>query len=290
MGRNVFASLSGPSRRAEENYLTEAFAFVLRLLLEREPGLGLALLGRLSGLPEGARPHDPRAVEVSTQVTDEAGRPDLVVRDGRRSLVYVEVKHDAPLGAGQLEYYLERLQASRYPHTRLVLLTRSRASARETTLARDEYHHVRWHEVHAWLAEGVPADEVCRYFAGDFVAFLKEKNMSMERVPKEYVRGVEALVDLTRMLEASIGEAMPDANYSKHSGWGWRGFAIAGGHFYGVRLDRPSLVVFEDNLGNAPTHERHLDLERGDFFSMEPGEQFERLVAFLREAGAARDE
>lgn len=279
---NVFSTLFR-ARLGAEDYLTEALVFLLKLLLERAPQRGIAIINRLSGLPQEGRFENPESVAISTQVIVEVERPDIEIRDDQERLIYVEVKHDAPLGVRQLERYLSRLQAASFPTTGLVLLTRSRVSARETTLAPGEYHHVCWYEVYNWLAESKAQDEVCQYFVRSFMRFLEEKQMSMEKVPQEYSEGVPALVKLTNMMEASITEAVPNANYRRTAGWDWRGFNI-NGYFYGIRPSRPLLVVYESNMGNSPTYKRHLDLGSKGFFSMSKDEQFECLVEFLRQA------
>jgi hypothetical protein len=284
ISENVFSTLF-KARSGSEDFLTEAFVFLLRLLLKRVPDMGVTLINQFSGLPRKAHFEHPESVVVSTQVIVDEGRPDIEIRDGQGRLVYVEVKHDGPLGIGQLEYYLAKLKVAPEPITGLVLLTRSRVSAHKTTLARDQYHHVCWYEVYNWLAETDIQDEVGQYFACSFMSFLEEKQMSMEKVPPEYLSGVSALLKLTRMMETSITEAMPDAKYRVTAGWSWRGFFVDGVYFYGVRLDQPSLVVFENNLGTSPTHKRDLALNSMDFFSMSKDEQFESLVDFLRQAG-----
>ena len=245
--------------------------------------MGIALTNRLSGLPEQDRFEHPESVVIATQIIVHEGRPDIEIRAGEKTLVYVEVKHDAPLGVRQLERYLSQLQAAPFPTTNLVLLTRSRASVRETTLASDEYHHVCWYEIYNWLAETEVRDEVCQYFILSFMRYLEEKQMSMEKVPQEYIEGVPGLVNLTKMMEVSITESMPNANYRRTAGWDWRGFNIDG-YFYGIRPARPLLVVYESNMGNSPTYKRHLDLGSKGFFSMSKDEQFECLVEFLRQA------
>ncbi len=106
----------------------------------------------------------------------------------------------------------------------------------------------------------------------------------MEKVSWEYIEGLPALLKLTKMMEASITEAMPDANHKRTVGWGWRGFNIGGGYFYGIRYQRPLLVIFENNLGSSPTYKRDLALDEVHFFSLSKDEQFECLVEFLRQA------
>lgn len=283
MGDNVFSTLFR-ARLGAEDYLTEAFVFLLKLLLERAPDNGLAVVNRLSGLSQVASFEHPESIVTSTQVIVEGGRPDIEIRDGEDRLVYVEVKHDSPLGVRQLERYLSELQAAPSANTRLVLLTRSRVSAWETTLAPDEYQHVCWYEIHNWLAEADVRDEVCQHFIYSFMRFLEEKQMSMEKVPQEYIRGVPALLKLTNMMEASITEAIPNAKYTRTAGWSWRGFAIEGGYFYGCRFAQPSLVVFDNSYAPSQTYKRDLDLESVRFFSLSNGEQFECLVGFLRQA------
>ena len=281
MDNNVFSTLHR-ARLGAEDYLTEAFVFLLKLLLEREPERGIAIINRLSGLPRDAHFEHPESVALSTQIIVDEGRPDIEIRDGQERLVYVEVKHDSPLGVRQLERYLSELQVSPFPTTRLVLLTRSRVSAQETTLAPCEYHHVCWYEIYNWLAEMEVRDEVCQYFIPGFMRFLEEKKMSMEKVPQEYVEGVPAILKLTNMMEASIPEAMPKTKHTRTAGWGWRGFAIDGGYFYGIRLAKPSLVVFDNSYAPKRTYRRNLDLESEGFFALSNSEQFERLVEFLR--------
>ena len=278
----VFSTLFR-ARLGSEDYLTEAFVLVLKLLLERQPSEAVAMINRLSGLPQEARFEHPESVAISTQVIIEEGRPDIEMRDGKDRLVYVEVKHDSPLGVRQLERYLAELQTSSFTTTRLVLLTRSRVSAHETTLAPDKYHHVCWYEIHNWLAQTEVRDEVCQYFIHSFLRFLEEKRMSMEKVPHEYIEGVPALLKLTEMMEASITEAIPGAKYKRTAGWGYRGFNI-NSYYYGIRSAQPSLVVYESDMGNSPTYKRDLNLQHEDFFSLDKDEQYERLVEFLRQA------
>ena len=75
MDVNVFSTFGACA--AGENALTEAFVFVLQLLLERESGLGLEVVGRLCDLEQHVTTCDPASVAIATQVTVEQGRPDI---------------------------------------------------------------------------------------------------------------------------------------------------------------------------------------------------------------------
>ena len=129
---NVFTTLSKYGSSEVENYLTEAFVFLLNLLLERNPEIALTFVNKLCGLSGERQLTKPKSVAISTQIVVDEGRPDIEIRQGVNALIYIEVKHDAPLGVGQLEYYKRKLIESGISNTALVLLTRSRAAAQET--------------------------------------------------------------------------------------------------------------------------------------------------------------
>lgn len=284
MTLNVFSSLFKYGCGVDENYLTEALVFVVKLLLRRLPAEGLALVNLLGGEPQGALFSDPGSVEISTQVTVEQGRPDIEIREGSEVLVYVEVKHDSGLGWDQLERYHSELLASNTPTARLVLLARSRYSSPATKLPASEYHRLRWYEIYNQLARIETSDKVCKYFLECLMEFLEEKKMSLRQVKWEYITGVPALLDLTEMMETAITVVMPAAKPRRTAGWNWRGFYLHDVYFFGVRYTEPMSVVFEDDRGNYPTYQRRLDLAAAHFFSLDKDEQFECMVTFLRDA------
>jgi hypothetical protein len=281
---NVFSALLKFGPGAEENYLTESLVFLLRLLLERIPDKGLPIINRLCGLPRETQFKKPGTITLNTQVTVEQGRPDIEIRGGEDTLVFVEVKHDSPLGTRQLEYYRDKLRESGASKTGLVLLTRSRISARETSLPKSEYHHVCWYEVYNWLSSVETQDQVCLYLIHSFMSFLEEKQMNMTQVTWEYIEGVPALINLTNMMEAALAEVQPQARLSKTAGWDWRGFYVDSTFFYAVYYSRPLTIVFENDQGNNPTYKRYFDLQAVHFFSLTKDEQFEQLVEFVRQA------
>jgi len=286
MNENIFSSLSKYSSGANENYLTEALVFVTRLLLERTPAAGLDMVNLLCGLSQETWFSDPKSVHISTQVTTDEGRPDIEIR-GKDTLVYIEVKHDSPLTSGQLESYKTQLDKAASPNTRLVLLTRSRNSAFETTLQPGDYHHIYWYEIYNRLSQTDTQDDVCQYFVQSLMSFLEEKRMSMKRVTWEYIQGVPALLNLTDMMETAIAEVMPGVKFTRTAGWTWRGFYLPNGYWFGIRYTQPLVVVFENNNGKSPTYKRDLNLEKNHFFALNKDEQFECLVEFLQQASAS---
>jgi len=82
MSNNVFSVLSKYAFRQEENYLTEALAFLLRLLLECNPPAGLGIINRLCGRDPASTFTNAASIAISTQVTTEQGTPDIGIRVG----------------------------------------------------------------------------------------------------------------------------------------------------------------------------------------------------------------
>lgn len=283
---NVFKKLGKYGSREEENYLTESFVFTLHHLCERMPALGHDVLEKILGISFEQVLKSPAPPEFITQEKVEDGYPDVTIRFGTDLLAYIEIKHDASLHEGQLEYYKRMLSQSDTDTQSLVLLTRSKQNANETTLSDDEYHHVCWYEVHFWLRECLGVDEVVDYFIRDFLEFLEEKKMSLQKVSWEYENGVNALVDLTTMMEAALSEVMPEKRLQKTAGWNWRGFYLDKDFFFGVRFDSQTTIVFENNIGTNPTFKRDLSFEEEHFFSLSSGAQFESLVKFLNQCKA----
>jgi hypothetical protein len=283
MSLNVFSALSTYSYSEEENYLTESFVFLLRLLLDRLPDDGLLFLNQIIGpLPL----HDitqPKLTVIRTQSSYELGRPDIEIKEAEDTLILIEIKHDSLIGCGQLEKYLKELRLSQCKNVQLVLLTRSRSSANETTLTSADYKHICWYDIYNWLEDLSNRDEVSQYFIHDFMKFLEEKNMNLKKVTWEYIHGVDDLLNLTGMMEVAAKEAMPGVAFKRTGGWSWRGFYLDSTYFFGFRFNRPLIIVFENNLGTNPTAKRELDLENTHFFALTKDEQFELIANFIKQ-------
>jgi hypothetical protein len=284
---NLYKSLSKYGSREEENFLTESFVFLIKTLVERNPTGSVIFLNDLCGLCEKIDITDLDLFSISTQVVLEKGRPDIEIRFGSAALIFIEVKHDAVLGDRQLEYYKEKLEESAIPKKRLVLLTRSLASARETTLKTDEFHHICWYDVHNWLAnlKDNSDDQVGNFLVEQFLIFLEDKQMSLEQIKWEYINGVPALVAFGNLLEVALIEAIPDVKLKKNAGWTWRGFGFEN-IWCGIRFDNPLILVYENNSGSNPSYKKDLDLNKAHFFSLTQSEQLECLVSFVKNARA----
>ncbi len=281
---NIFKTLSKYGSREEEDYLTESFVLLLKMLLERKPYTGLGFINNICGLTGNEQFKKTELLTISTQVVIDNGRPDIEIRYGSTILAYIEIKHDASLGEGQLEYYRKKLDETDYENTTLILLTRSLATSQETTLLENEYHHICWYHVHGWLskirAEGT--EKICDYFIEEFLRFLEGKQMSLERIGWEYINGVPSMVALGNLLEVAILEASPNVKLKRTGGSSWLGFNLEGTYFCGIRYSTPLMIVFENNKGNNPSYRYDLDLNKVHFFSLNQAEQLECLVSFIQ--------
>jgi len=248
---NLFKTLSKYGSGDAENYLSESFVILIKILLERRPAAGLRLLNTICGLTEEVKFENPDLIQLSREVVIDEGRLDIEVRSGSDILVYIEIKHDAPLSEGQLEYYKAQLDKSEFAHRTLVFLTRSLASGQETTLPKNEYHHICWYDVYGELSaiQSEVNDETSTFLIDEFLTFLEEKQMSLERVGWEYINGVPSLIALINLLEVAILEAAPEVNVRKTGGSSWLGFGLDGEYYCGIRFAEPLVVVFENNLG-----------------------------------------
>jgi len=280
MNINLFSTLSR-FNSSEENFLTESFVYLLNQLMLREPEQCISFLQKLIG-KETIEFSDEFIVSITTQLSLEEGRPDICIQTTPDTLFFIEVKHDSPLHIGQLEAYYSELLKSGKTKTKLILLTRSKQTAIQTTLSKSNFEQVCWYEIYNWLLLIKKRNEIINYLITDFLLFLEEKAMNLVKVEWEYPNGLKAFINLTNMLQAVI-EEVDDSKLKRTGGWSWRGFYI-GNVFCGVRYDKPNLIVFENNLGTNPTFKIDYSIEKEHFLAFSKEEQFESLVKFIKES------
>jgi hypothetical protein len=241
---NLFTRLHKWAARQDENFLTESLAVVLEHLLVLAPAVGTRLVARLTGGFIDLPPEGASAIELRTQVEAGQGRPDLEVRSPHR-LVWVEVKAESELRAGQLEGYLVLLRDCGVEQTRLVLLTRyPEVFQRED--ARPDLE-VRWFEFADWLENELPASEaageVAGFLARQFLDFLGARSMTLAQVGKYMPEGLRALSNLMNMLfEAATACKV---SVKKAVGWDYIGLNLDGLKYWvGVNFSAPEKLWF----------------------------------------------
>jgi len=301
---NLFSALSKyDGSTSPENYLTEAFAFLLRHLLAYEPSAAVSLLNDLCGANRefGFAKDEASSIVVETQVTTKQGRPDIMISVGNK-LACIEVKKEAPLRENQLEHYGEALDASPASHKRLIVLSRHDLDI--PAKGRQPDHRVRWYHVHDWLSKAELSDLASCYLRRHFTAFLEASHMSIERVGWELMPGVEALVNFGKMLAAAVEQAGLQDEAGKITFTGeYCGCYVGAGNslWCGIYYERPILFYFSVQpwyhpsakallLGEAQsTYDKdddgfHLDLESESvhFFALGKDAQLGCLAKFVR--------
>lgn len=302
---NIFSALAKYNSARDENYLTEAFVFLVNSLLLKERTIGLEILTQLCVKNNEFSFDEDEAISISTQETTEQGTPDIRVFSPDK-LIYIEVKHDSPLGSKQIEQYKKALESSPATIKHVNLLTRFAVDFGEE--GERPYKHVRWYEVYNWLAKARTRvkDPVCVYLIDSFNSFLEVKQMSLQKVGWEYINGVPALINLVNMIEAAIqGARIPFYTaYPRAVALDSRGFYLANGEFWcGIHYNNPLVITFEiidkkkfnAELLDTPTYEVregkarmwfHLPLEKIHFFSLDKDEQLEEITKFIKTAYA----
>jgi hypothetical protein len=303
--QNLLVALHRWATRQDENFVTEAFAHLLRHLLENERPIGVDLLCYLTNNRLNVKGDEVESVAVSTQVTTFLGRPDITIRTSNH-LVYVEVKVESDLGDKQLTRYRQALAESGFENWTLVSLIRHPASTEGN--GGEPYVSRRWYEIADKLGKSLNgshswANPASEFLARQFVEFLQARGMTMERVNWELKRGVEALWSLILML----GEQAKKAGPEKTIAWDWIGYYIKSKKAWvGVRWRDPTLLVFAterlsfersaaerldygeiQEYGGSPcglrwAQKMDLESEEVHFFALSKATQIQKVAEFLQ--------
>jgi hypothetical protein len=303
---NLFLRLHKWASRQDENFLTESLAVVLEHLLVLAPAVGTRLIARLTGGFIDVPPEDASAIELQPQVEAGQGRPDLEIRSPHR-LVWVEVKAESELRAGQLEGYRVLLGESGVAETRLVLLSRYAEDFQPGDARPDVV--VRWFEFADWLESEIPASEaageVGGFLARQLLDFLGARSMTLAQVGKYMPEGLRALSNLMNMLVEAA--AACKVTVKKAASWDHIGLNLSGLKYWvGVDFWEPEKLWFGTRCRIDPEAARQLgvgelgeenwvpgryrwwrgvelDSEAVHFFSRSKVSQMQWLEGFLRE-------
>jgi hypothetical protein len=203
--RNLLSYRPRPDRDSRENFLTEAFAYVLAM----DPKVAIKIVEAFVGKSFRVK----RLVGVSTQVSlsDETGSglPDLKLEviDGKNQLrqVWIENKWGAFADPAQLSRYLRYLELQeRVIPKHLVLLTPRHADAAvcQAAISRIPLTHMSWSRLHE-----VVSQHHSHAATREFGAFLSEHELVVQPISlaatREHYRKLKARQDwgVTRLRE-----------------------------------------------------------------------------------------
>jgi len=295
---NIFSALAKYNSEEGENYLTEAFAFVINALLQQERPIGMEVLTQLCVENNEFSFDMDEVISVSTQVSTEQGTPDIKVSSPSK-LIYIEVKDYSPVDLEQLKRYKKALESSSPAIRRLILLTRFPIDFSEHKGIPDKC--IRWSQVYDWLENTKAKDPICVYLIDSFKSFLEVKQMSIQKVGWEYINGVPALNNLINMIKTAIESASLQINPRSQS-QDYRGYYFENVQFWcGISYDKPLVVIFETankknfntKLVETPSYpiletnwsiQFRLQLEDIHFFSLDKDKQLEEMSKFVRTA------
>lgn len=308
MKNNLLTALHRWASRQDENFITDAFAHLLRHLLAADAAVGRKLLQFLTDEKFSVGSNNG-SIQVKTQVTLAQGRPDIEI-SSEGQLVYVEAKVESGLGDRQLERYLAELDGKQSSgSTTLVVL--SRYPIEVPVAIRDRIIARRWYQVAHWLVERKAelTNGVNVFLVQQLIEFFETRNIIMEKVGPEMLPGLKAFDSLMAMVtEAIVAQKM---TFKDSFGREWSGCYIdktKQEFFFGVYRERPHILVFETFnflvVGNADellgfgkservshtrnkqkwSNELRLDSEESPFFALSRMEQMDRIEGFLRES------
>jgi hypothetical protein len=306
-GDNLLTTLYRWAHRQDENFLTEAFAHLLRRLLSQAPAAASDLLNYLTDNRFVASTDRMAEVKVCTQRHTDLGTPDIEVRLPEH-LVFIEAKDQSGLGNRQLHRYRSLLDRSGTPQTTLVLLTRFLPDSGEADSADVK---LRWYGVAEHLGITLKShrdyDPVTRHLIDQFVGFLRSRGMTMDKVTWELAAGLEAFWNLYEML----GEAITAHHVSvtRSVGQEWAGYYMDRKRgWVGITWEAPTRLVFQtaeeatytgESIRQMPTGrvgptknhstglrwfiELDLESEEEHFFARSRASQMQRLEQFVGE-------
>jgi hypothetical protein len=298
--KDIFSALAKYNSARDENYLTEAFVFLINYLLSNERPIGTEILNKLCVRNNEFYFDIDEVITVSTQEVTEQGTPDIKIFTPDK-LIYIEVKHDSSLGYKQISRYKKAIESSVVGTNKVILLTRFNIDIEEEI--EKPYKHVRWFEIYNWLADAKTQDSVAAYLIEQFKSFLEVKQMSIQKVGWEYINGIPALNNLINMIEVAIQGASLDV-YQKSAAWDAKGFYVESTEFWcGIHYDNPLILSFNMMHKTKYNRERlkesryelregryrlwfRLPLEEIHFFSLDKDEQLEKLTKFVKIAYA----
>lgn len=247
---NLLLNLYYGTWKKDENFHTEALVHLVRHLLQHEPVAAVNILKVITGGTLNLAPQDATSVSIKTQITTARGfRPDLEIRT-TECLIYVEVKVEAGLHEGQLEEYRKALLESNFSKTCLALLTKYPVDLEKNGEEPDTT--IRWYQIAEWLECELEQKTIQQplsvYIVEQFLGFLKQRGLIVEKVSKEFIPGIQSLLNLLVMLERSL-ELVKASSINFDIQWEWVGYFFkfdSGKYWIGFRYDHPQALLVEE--------------------------------------------
>src|SRR5579872_50970 len=294
----------------DENFTTDAFAHLLNRLCKYEASVAVKVM-TLFGCQ--TIESDLKDARICTQIRHDKSQPDIEI-DGNDFRVFIEVKVDCKASRSQIERHREAL--ARIPNRRskaLVLLTKNRPEEECEGITL-----LRWYEVANLISNAASRmeDKVSKYLAQQFVEFLRERGMTMDKIERGMTSAaITPFTNLLTMLKEAIPplrESFPSFQTNSElevcpdSGGRYFGAKKDGVHAYwvGIFCRKPEQLVFaaygvdsrkrqilkeqdweyaEEGNRRVPTLRKKFDL-KDDFFTKSGIDQKRTITKFLSDS------
>ena len=297
---NLLLALSKWASGQQENFLTEAFAYLIEKLCDSAPDVGAEFLRWLS---DGRFcVSQDRMAQISVETQPRLGsdkQPDIRI-EGPAHLMYVEMKDRAPVKLAQLTKYADDLRKQRqYTRGRsLILITRGWPGEKAEAVRGISCR--RWYAAAEFLRcrRTSIADARASGYVDQFLTLLGGKGMSYEHVGSELAPGVKALQNLMTMVLRALEQRGIRATYHVDKDGYACYFFDRRNHAVTVFLEYAGKLFFETKwsrlrrlsiaLGEGWTNMesgyagKALDLSASGFFDRDAsGEQAEMVQGFV---------
>jgi hypothetical protein len=196
---------------------------------------------------------------VETQMPSDRCRPDIDLWKDGEIRVFIEAKVEKKVTWGQIRKQSADLKASvspqkgdHSPFSALVLLTKVRADPPMKMKLVNHFISIRWRKV----AEIVRAelmrpdvdhkDPVSEYIAEQFIGFLREEGLAIEKVEKAVLKkeSISSFTNLMMMIEESV--KITTKQYKHCSEDGSNGFYFKRFKYWcGISHDKLDHIVFQ---------------------------------------------
>ncbi len=201
---NIFKELKRGNSREEEY-----FSAALAILLDEIPELTTYLLDEILGIF-----YESEEYEIIPEHPITDGRIDIAIKSIHYE-IFIENKISSGLGESQLERYSKYLE-SIDKETKLVLLTRDFIDDETIQKYTDKY--IFWTELYTLIelfTNSILEIYEKKYLLEQFLEFLREENMSDEKVSWEYTEGIKSFMNLLNMIQSILKQLKSEGHVKK---------------------------------------------------------------------------
>ena len=188
---NSIFSLLWKRRDVSEDFRTEILCWVLRSLNRHS-----CLTEFFNKIGVQATIYNPK---ISTQETVSCGRFDIVVRDSHTLIVF-ENKWDSPVDINQLVKYDNYLDSSGKITKYLIHVTKDHKPVGHNF--KTAFVKLSWSKLYESLSEYRMSNEIVH----EFLNFLEEEGVAMQKVTWEIINGAKSVYSLTRIIVRACEE------------------------------------------------------------------------------------